>query len=146
MHWQRVFLHPMLKAFDAPTREECSAKRSTSNTPLTALTLLNDPSFVEAARVFAERILKESGSCSDEQITWAWRQALNRNPSAEEKEALEELLQAEKSYYKENPEAAVELLSVGMRPHPDELDPVQTAALTSVARAIFNLNEWLTRN
>ncbi len=146
MHWQRVFLHPMLKAFDAPTREECSAKRSTSNTPLAALTLLNDPSFVEAARVFAERILQEGGTCSDEQITWAWRQALNRNPSPEEKDALEELHQAENSYYKENPEAANELLSIGMRPHPDELDPIQTAALTSVARAIFNLNEWLTRN
>jgi len=62
MHWQRTFLHPMLANFDAPSREECVAARNLSTTPQQALTLLNDPSFVEAARVFAERVLADESA------------------------------------------------------------------------------------
>src|SRR5438874_3804443 len=77
-HWQRQYLHPMLKAFDAPTREECTAQRPISNTPLAALTLLNDPSFVEAARVLAARLLREGGTTEAERVRWAWRTVLSR--------------------------------------------------------------------
>src|SRR5438874_430988 len=81
-HWQRTFLHPSLAAFDAPSREECTVNRVNSNTPLQALVLLNDPTFVEAARVFAQNILTKGG------IDWAFERALNREASADEKRIL----------------------------------------------------------
>ena len=77
-HWQRTFLHPSLVAFDAPSREECTVNRVNSNTPLQALVLLNDPIFVEAARVFAQNTLKKGGPTLDGQIDWAFFQALDR--------------------------------------------------------------------
>ena len=80
--WQRTFLQPSLMAFDAPTREECTAERTRSNTPLQSLVLLNDPTYVEAARVFAARIVKEGGAKPAERIDWAFRQALSRSATA----------------------------------------------------------------
>jgi len=91
VHWQRQFLHPMLKAFDAPRREECTAQRSRSNTPLAALVLLNDPTFVEAAKFFAQRILKEGGSTTDSRLNFAFRQAVSRKPDDFERKALKQL-------------------------------------------------------
>jgi hypothetical protein len=70
--WQRSFVHPAMLAFDAPTREECAADRSRSNIPQQALVLLNDPTYFDAARVFAERIVREGGARTDERIRWAW--------------------------------------------------------------------------
>jgi len=91
VHWQRQFLHPMLKAFDAPRREECTAQRSRSNTPLAALVLLNDPTFVEAAKFFAQRILKEGGSSTDSRLAFAFRQAVSRKPDDFERKTLKQL-------------------------------------------------------
>src|SRR5262249_19369556 len=82
VHWQRTFLHPSLLTFDAPTREECTVNRVNSNTPLQALVLLNDPVFVEAARVFAQNAMKHGGATVDAQIIWAFRRALGRKPSS----------------------------------------------------------------
>eukprot|EP00913_Durusdinium_trenchii_P008903 g8369.t1 len=87
MHWQRQFLHPMLKAFDAPSREECTAERPRSNTPIAAMTLLNDPTFVEAARVFAARILRNAGPSTDARLDYAFRLAVSRTPDAFERKA-----------------------------------------------------------
>src|SRR4029079_7211479 len=81
-HWQRQYLHPMLKAFDAPSREECTAQRSRTNTALAALVLLHDPTFIEAARAFATRILHEGGATTEGRLTFAFRQALIRSPDA----------------------------------------------------------------
>ena len=78
--WQRTFLHPSLLAFDAPSREECAAERNRSNIPQQALVLLNDPTYVEAARAFAARILSECKGTTEERIAWAWQQALQRSP------------------------------------------------------------------
>jgi hypothetical protein len=80
-HWQRTFLHPSLLAFDAPSREECTARRPRSNTPQQALALLNDPTYVEAARVFAERILREGGPSAEQRLDFAFRLALSRTPT-----------------------------------------------------------------
>ena len=91
VHWQRQFLHPMLKAFDAPRREECTARRSRSNTPLAALVLLNDPSFVQAAQAFARRILAEGGSSMDSRLDFAFRQAVSRKPDDFERKTLKQL-------------------------------------------------------
>ena len=82
--WQRTFLHPTMMNFDAPTREECAVSRVNSNTPLQALDLLNDPTFVEAARVFGERILHEGGSNLQSQMQWAFQQATGRRPENDE--------------------------------------------------------------
>ncbi|RUL86146.1 DUF1553 domain-containing protein [Tautonia sociabilis] len=145
MHWQRQFLHPMLRAFDAPTREECTAKRSQSNTPIGALTLLNDPCFVEAARAFAGRVLLEVEGTDADRIAWAWRSALSRSPTVREVEALVRLLERERSDSGADPSAASALLGTGLAPVPEGIDPAELAAWTAVTRAILNLHETITR-
>ncbi|QDU80446.1 Planctomycete cytochrome C [Polystyrenella longa] len=145
--WQRTFLHPSLLAFDAPSREECTAERPISNTPKAALILLNDPSFVEAARCFAVHSLEENNNLFiTDRIESLWTSALTRPASSTEQQFLLELFETEHQYYQQHPEAAAELLSVGMQPTPEQLDPVEVASWTSVTRAIMNLHEFITRN
>ncbi|MFV2069371.1 MAG: DUF1553 domain-containing protein, partial [Pirellulales bacterium] len=144
-HWQRTFLHPMLKAFDAPSRETCTASRPRSNTPLQALTLLNDPTFVEAARVLAKRIMGEGGSDDASRIDWAYRQAVAHAPQAEIARTLAELHAKHREYYRANPEAAKQITQVGDRPVPDGIDLSELAAWTSVARVVLNMHEMITR-
>jgi len=146
IHWQRQFLHPMLRAFDAPSREECTAQRPSSNTPLAALTTLNDPTFVEAARAFAARILEEGGKNVAEKIRWAWREALSRPPSESEQKIAANLYQTNHAVYAKDTAAAEKLLKVGMAPVPSEINRTELAAWTAVSRAVFNLNEIITRN
>ena len=144
-HWQRSFLHPSLLAFDAPTREECTVDRPRSNVPQQALALLNDPTYVEAARVFAERILREGGSGSRERLTWAFRRALSRTPTAEETQLLTALLDKHGKKYASDPEAAKKLIGTGARAAATDLNAAELAAWTSVARVILNLHETITR-
>jgi len=145
-HWQRQFLHPMLKAFDAPTREECTAERPRSNTAPAALVMLNDPSFVEASRVFAAKILSQGGVTPEERLAFAFRQAVSREPGADETTELSGLLAAGRKYYSEQPKAAEKLLAIGRTAKPEDADPVELAAWTLVARAILNMNDTITRN
>jgi hypothetical protein len=144
--WQRTFLHPSMLAFDAPSREECTAERNRSNIPQQALVLLNDPTYVEAARAFAARILKEGGKDSGARIQWAWRQALSRAPRADEMETTRGLLERHLEEYKRDPQAAAALGKVGLMPASNDLDPAELAAWTNVARVILNLHETITRN
>lgn len=146
VHWQRMFLHPMLKAFDAPTREECTAQRAQSNTPLQALTLLDDPSFVEAARVFATDLVRCDGAGDQERITSAMRRALSRTPSTREAAILADLLRSQRLAYRADPGSARALCAVGQMPLADDVDPVEVAAWTAVTRAILNLHELITRS
>jgi hypothetical protein len=146
IHWQRTFLHPSLAAFDAPTREECTVNRATSNTPMQALVLLNDPIFVEAARVFAERMLREGGTTLEQRITYAYKRALSRLPRPEEIAVLKRLYAKEWVGYRSNQEAAKQLISTGEWPVPADLDSTELAAWTAVARAILNLHETITRD
>jgi hypothetical protein len=143
--WQRSFLHPSLLAFDAPSREECCAERTRSNIPQQALVLLNDPTYVEAARAFATRILRESTGGPDERIAWAWRQVLQRLPRAEELETMLDLQKRHQAAYAADPGAAAALLAVGTAPVPPDLDKAQLAAWTHVARVLLNLHETITR-
>jgi hypothetical protein len=106
--------------------------------------LLNDPSFVEAARVFAARILREGGETVDGRIRWTFEQALSRTPSPAEVAALDTLYQDEQTWYAEHPEAAEQLASVGQAIPPD-VDAVELAAWTAVARALFNTHEFVMR-
>jgi mono/diheme cytochrome c family protein len=145
-YWQRTFLHPSLLAFDAPTREECTADRPRSNTPLQALVLLNDPTYVEAARVFAARITREGGIAPAERVAFALRVALGRDAQTEEVAVLVRLFEKHIGQYFSAPEAAHELLQVGEAKPPADAAAVEVAAWTSVARAILNLHETITRN
>ena len=145
MHWQRTFLHPMLKAFDAPSREECTAQRARSNTPLQALTLLNDPSFVEAARAFASRIQQSGGADLESKIRWAYREAVSRQPEVEIHDALAQVYQSHLSFYQANPASVDEILNVGLAPVPTDGDRAELAAWTGVARVLLNLQEVITR-
>ena len=144
-HWQRTFLHPMLKAFDAPSREECTARRSRSNTPLQALTLLNDPTFVETARVFAARIMNEGGATTDQRIAWAYRVAVSRQPDPAVGKELRRVFDRHLEHYRSNDSNAKQLVAAGSAPVATDLDTAELAAWTSVARVILNLHETITR-
>jgi hypothetical protein len=146
VHWQRQFLHPWLLAFDAPTREECTALRAISNTPSAAMVLLNDPSFVEAARALAARVLTEAKGDDQERLRWAWRTVMGRDAKSEEIEILNELLRKHRDYFASNEQAAESLVSVGISKKATELQPAEHAAWTSVSRALLNLNETIYRN
>jgi hypothetical protein len=146
VHWQRQYLHPMLKALDAPSREECTAQRPRSNTPLAALALLNDPTFVEAARVFAQRILREGGASTGDRLDFAFRCAFSRRPDGVERQILADLLAQSMSECEASPDAARELVQTGLAPHAPDLDLLEQAAWTAVARAILNVSEAVTRN
>jgi hypothetical protein len=143
--WQRTFIHPGLMAFDAPNREECCAERARSNIPQQALVLLNDPTYVEAARAFAERIVKEGGAAAADRFAWAYRRALSRKPSPQELKVLVELQAKHLEQYKADPKSAEQILAVGQAPAPKDLDAAELASWTSVARAILNLHETITR-
>ena len=143
--WQRSFLHPSLMTFDAPSREECTADRPRSNTPQQALALLNDPTYVEAARVFATIIIKDGGSTDDARLTWSFRRAVSRSPSAEELAILQKLLAKHREEFRANSAAAEQLPRTGLAPLPAMIDKTELAAWTSVARALLNLHETVTR-
>jgi len=145
-HWQRTFLQPSLLAFDAPSREECTVERARSNIPQQALALLNDPTYVEVARVFAEHILKEGGSSVSDRVRWAYRRALSRPPKDEELHVLEKVYAKHCKDYASDKASALKLLSTGAQSVCKDADVVELAAWTSVARVILNLHETITRN
>jgi hypothetical protein len=145
-YWQRTFLHPSLLAFDASTREECTVERTRSNTPQQALVLLNDPTYVEASRVFAERILKAGGKTTEERIRYALREALQRPARPEELKVLQDLVERHLAQYQADPKSAEALLRVGDSPVPANIPAPELAAWTNVARVIINLHETITRN
>ncbi|QEF96575.1 Planctomycete cytochrome C [Stieleria maiorica] len=153
-HWQRQFLHPTLKALDAPSREECTAARSRSNTPLEALALLNDPTFVIAAKAFAARVLRESGTAEssaaaiETRIDTAMRIAIGRDASDLERETLASLLESEIGRFENDPAASEAFLATPSDVSiawPAEASDAERAAWSSVARAVLNLHETLYR-
>lgn len=144
--WQRSFLHPSLMAFDAPSREECAADRTRSNIPQQALVLLNDPSYVEAARSFATRMLREGGADAAARVDWAWRQALQRAPREDERRIALQLVEKHRTDLARDEAAVTALLKVGIQPVPTDLDRFELAAWTSVARVLLNLHESITRS
>ncbi|HEY3902029.1 MAG TPA: PSD1 and planctomycete cytochrome C domain-containing protein [Chthoniobacter sp.] len=144
MHWQRTFLHPMLANFDAPARDECAAARVVSNTPQQALTLLNDPTFVEAARIFAGRLLKDQAANDGARIDEAYKLAIARAPQEREKKSLEQFLAVQRDYYREHTDDAGKLLKIGFAPA-NTGDPSEQAAWTTLCRVLLNSQEVITR-
>ncbi len=144
--WQRSYLQPSMLAFDAPSREECAAERVRSNIPQQALALLNDPTYVEAARAFAARIVREGGTDTAQRIAWAYRQALGRGPRADELQVTTELLDKHRTIFTNDPAAAAQLIKTGISAPAVDVPAGDLAAWTSVARVILNLHETITRS
>lgn len=145
VHWQRTYLHPMLKAFDAPSREECTAQRARSNTPLQALTLLNDPTFIEAARSLAQRIVEEGGTTPSERVTWAYQAVVSHPPEPEIVDVLVDLYRKHQAHYQQAVNEAASLQSTGNAEAPASTNVSELAAWTNVARTLLNLHEATTR-
>ncbi|MCI0362112.1 MAG: PSD1 and planctomycete cytochrome C domain-containing protein [Planctomycetaceae bacterium] len=143
--WKRTCPPPSLATLDAPDRETCTVRRSRTNTPLQALVLMNDPTYVEAARKFAERILREGGDSTSERLSFAFRTVLSRMPTSAELAVLARVLERQTAAYRENPAAAKQLLAAGESPADAEIDPAELAAWAMVASAILNTDEALTK-
>jgi len=145
-YWRRSYWHPSLQAFDAPAREECVAERPRSNTPQQSLVLLNDPTYVEAARAFATRLMQEQAAGPDKRLNLAFQLALSRAPTAGETAALTAYLEGQLQRYAADQEAAKKLIAIGESSPPEKIPVIELAAWTSVTRVILNLHETITRN
>ena len=143
--WRRTTPYPTFVIFDAPDRAECTFERPRTNTPLQALATLNDPQFVEAARVLAQRLLTEARD-TDSRITLAYRLTLSRPPAAKEMEIMRPFLDEQLALYQKQPEAAKALATAGRAPRPDSLNESEHAAWTAFANVMLNLDETITRN
>ena len=132
---------PFMSTFDVSPREKCIVKREQTNTPLQALILLNDPQFVEAARVLAVRMQKEGGANIVEQITYAFRVTTGRKPQEQEIALLTDLFEKEKARFQQTPKAAREVLKIGKHPLDKTVNRTTTAALSVVANTILNHDE-----
>jgi hypothetical protein len=132
-----------LTTFDAPDREKCASRRLTPNTPLQALVLLNDPTYVEASRVLAERAIREAAD-PQARVRFLFRASTARRPSANELRILVELAQRRLEHYRKQPALAAKLIAVGAS-KPGNVEAVELAAWTTVASAIFNLDETVTK-
>ena len=144
-HWQRTFLQPMLANFDAPSRDECTAIRNVSNSPQQVLTVLNDPTFVEAARMFAGRVLTSAPKNDDQRFALIYKEALARPVKSGEEKSLEEFLREQREYYDAHPEDATKLMQVGNAPETKAADKSELAAWTQVCRVVLGLHETITR-
>jgi hypothetical protein len=144
-YWKRTAPPPNLAAFDAPNREVCTVARGNTTTPLQALVLLNDVQFVEAARVFAERIVPRQGG-DVARLQWAFAECLSRPPSGPELAVLQSALQRERSRYAQNEAAARAFLAAGESPRDERLPVAEHAAWAQVATLVLNLSETVTRN
>ena len=142
--WKRSAPAPSMTIFDAPSREKCTIRRSRTNTPLQALVTLNDPQFVEAARMLAQRVIQSGGSL-DQQITLAYRLATGIRPKTSQLELLKTAYAEELAIFQSAPKRAEKLLAIGESVRDAEISPAAHAAMTVVTSMILNLDETLTR-
>ncbi len=143
--WKRTLPHPAMTVFDAPDREFCTVQRSTTNTPLQALTLMNDPTFVEAARKLAERAIREAGPDADARIGRVFELAAGRRPEPAEARVLRDTLKQLLESYAEGGDEAQALLGVGASKADSAIDPRELAAFAALANLILNLDEVITK-
>ena len=143
--WKRTSPPPSLTTFDAPDREKCTVNRERTNTPLQALVLMNDPTYLEAARKLAERMMTEGGAAPAERVAFAFRLATARMPSENETKALVTLFEKQSARFSAAPGQAAALLGIGESPRNEKLDATELAAWISVASTILNLDETVTK-
>jgi hypothetical protein len=144
-YWKRSVPHPGMLLFDAPFRETCALRRSRSNTPLQALNLLNDPTYVEAARFLAQRMLQEGGATIESRLTHGYLLLLARTPSPTELQVLTAAVERSLQDFTKDPEAAKQLLTVGEAKSANPFNASELAAYTTVASTLINLDETLTK-
>jgi hypothetical protein len=142
--WKRTMPPPALATFDAPDREKCAARRALTNTPLQALVLLNDPTYIEASRALAEHMLRQERD-ADKRIAYGFRVITNRRPTGQETRVLRDLAKQQLSVYRADKKAAADLLGVGESKYSKAVDPAELAAWTMVASTMFNLDEAITK-
>jgi hypothetical protein len=144
--WRRTVPYPSMQTFDAPSRELCTARRITTNTPLQALVTLNDPVYVEASQALARRIIREGGSTAEERIRFGLQLCLARPAEPQHLAILQQLFQAQYVHYQGQIEAARKLATEPLGPLPDDADVAEVAAWTVVANVLLNLDGVLTRS
>ena len=142
--WKRTVPPAALTTFDAPDREKCTSRRLITNTPLQALVLLNDPTYVEAARVLAQRAILEAGSDPQARVRFLFREATSRRPTLAEMRVLLDLAQRRLEHYQKEPALAAKLIAIGAS-KPANLEATELAAWTMVASTILNLDETITK-
>ena len=143
--WKRTVLNPGMFVLDASAREFCTVRETRTNTPLQALNLMNDVTYVEAARLLAGRALSEGGTSAEDRLSWAFRAVTSRRPGNDEQRILLENLKAQLELFRAQPAAAASLLAVGERQNGTGTDPAELAAYTAVASLILNLDEAMTK-
>jgi hypothetical protein len=134
-----------MATLDAPSREICQVKRARTNTPLQALELMNDVTYVEAARRLAQLMLSEGGPTAKDRIEFAFRRAVARRPTSSELQVLERGLERYRNNFHADPESAKRFIRHGESPVDDRSDPVELAAYTATAEVILNLDETMTK-
>ena len=145
-YWKRSVPPPNMQAFDAPSREVCVLTRAKTNTPLAALVLMNDPTFVEASRKLAGRVLRDAVATEESRLTLLHRLVCGRRPTERELGLLSGALAELQTSFRAEPEAARRLMAVGESPHDPALDAVELAAYASLANAVLGTDEAITRN
>jgi len=143
--WKRTAAPPTMMMFDSPSREICTIKRSRTNTPLQALSLLNEVTYVEAARLLAQRMILEGGTTPEQRIAWAFERATGRQPSNEEVKVLSKGLNRRLAKYQQQPELAAKLSTVGAMKADSNVNPTELAAYALTANVLLNLDEVITR-
>jgi Protein of unknown function (DUF1553) len=143
--WKRTIAPPSMVTFDAAGREACIVRKGRTNTPLQALTLLNDVTFVEAARLLAQRIMTETGPAPDARLGLAFRLVTGRTPRPVELAILRTGLNYHLAQYRKDPKAALKLVSIGESKRLDPLDVGELAAYTAMASLLLNLDEAITK-
>ncbi len=141
--WKRSSPPPMMLNFDAAERHSCTVKRQKTSTPLQALVTLNDPQFVEAARVLAQQMMREGGPTPESRITLAYKALTSRPPRPQEIRILKQLYAEELADFQKNPKRAAELLKVGEFKRDPALNPAELAANAIVASTVMNFDEFL---
>jgi Protein of unknown function (DUF1553) len=144
-YWKRSVPHPAMMLFDVPFREVCSLRRTRSNTPLQALNLMNDPTYLEAARFLAQRMMRDGGDTVDERLTHGFRLLLARVPKPAELAVLRASFERARSDFAKDGEAAKSLLAVGDQAADAKLNPAELSAYTLVASTLLNLDEVITK-
>lgn len=144
--WKRTVLNPGMQIFDATAREQCTVRDTRTNTPLQALNLMNDVTYLEAARLLAERMIKEGGAAPQQRLAWAFHVATSRPPDAIEQQTLLEHLTRQLDWYRQHPSDAAKLLLSGEKRNDASLAPTELAAYAVTASLLLNLDEVITRH
>ena len=143
-YWKRTILTPNMHVFDATAREACTVRDTRTNTPLQALNLMNDVTYVEAARMIAERMLHVSDA-AESRIAWAFRAITSRQPDQQERRVLLDHFEAQLAFFRAHPKEAEKLLTIGEKRNDPQLNPAEVAAYATTASLILNLDEVITK-